>query len=177
MTRIRDRLICATAIALFTCSITNPSNAQSEETEKSESGDFDEALDELTIDVANSIGDAAGQLGLSIDGDLRVGNLFAGDDFEDLRIGNADAVRARWRIRSTWGITERFRAVLRVAGICSTSECAPDVVVQSYIPTAVGMEDGQITIDEFFLQSFRSESFKLAIGRKQAKLVARGGVF
>jgi hypothetical protein len=39
------------------------------------------------------------------------------------------------------------------------------------------MKDGQITIDEFFLQSFRSERFNVAIGRMQAKFVARGGVF
>ncbi len=174
---IRDRLICATAIALFACSIADPSNAQTEETEESESGDFDEALDELSIDVEDSIGSAVERRGLSFDGDLRVGDLFAGDDFEDLKIGNADALRARWRIRSTWGITERFRAVLRVAGLCSTSDCTPDVVVQSYIPTVGGMKDGQITIDEFFLQSFRSERFNVAIGRMQAKFVARGGVF
>jgi hypothetical protein len=39
------------------------------------------------------------------------------------------------------------------------------------------MEDGQITIDEFFLQRFRSDRFNVAIGRMQAKFVARGGVF
>jgi len=39
------------------------------------------------------------------------------------------------------------------------------------------MKDGQITIDEFFLQSFRSDRFNVAIGRMQAKFVARGGVF
>ena len=39
------------------------------------------------------------------------------------------------------------------------------------------MKDGQVTIDEFFLQSFRSERFNVAIGRMQAKFVARGGVF
>jgi hypothetical protein len=39
------------------------------------------------------------------------------------------------------------------------------------------MKDGQITIDEFFLQRFRSDRFNVAIGRMQAKFVARGGVF
>jgi hypothetical protein len=39
------------------------------------------------------------------------------------------------------------------------------------------MTDGQITLDEFFLQSFRSDRFNVAIGRMQAKFVARGGVF
>ena len=177
MSRFRDRQVCAIAIALLSCFVANPSNAQSEEAEESESGDFDEALDELSIDVEDSIGSALERRGLSFDGDLRVGYLFAGDDFEDLQIGNADAIRARWRIRSTWGITERFRGVLRVAGLCSTSDCDPDFVVQPYIPTGSSMTDGQITIDEFFLQSFRSDRFNVAIGRMQAKFVARGGVF
>ena len=64
-----------------------------------------------------------------------------------------------------------------MAGLCSTSECEPDFVLQSYIPTDAGMKDGQITIDELFLQRFRSDRFNVAIGRMQVKSVARGGVF
>ena len=177
MTSKVDRLVCALPIALFTCLIANLGNAQSEEADESDSGDFDEALDELSIDVAHSIGDAAGQLGLRIDGDLRIGHVLAGDEFDDIVLRDPDAIRARWRIRSTWGITERLRGVVRVAGLCSTSECQPDFVLQPYIPTGASMKDGQITIDEFFLQRFRSDRFNVAIGRMQAKFVARGGVF
>jgi hypothetical protein len=177
MTGIRDRQVCAIAIALFTCFVADPSDAQSEEAEESDSEDFDEALDELSIDVAHSIGDALERRGISIDGDLRIGDIFVGDNIDDVRLGEAEAIRARWRIRSTWGITERFRGVLRVAGLCSTSNCDPDFVAQPYIPTGASMKDGQITIDEFFLQRFRSDRFNVAIGRMQAKFVARGGVF
>ena len=177
MTRIRNRQVFANAIALFALFVADPGNAQSEEAEELDSGSFDEALDELLIDVENSIGNAVGRLGLSFDGDLRIGDIFAGDNIDDLKVGKAEAIRARWRIRSTWGITERFRGVLRVAGLCSTSDCDPDFVVQPYIPTGVSMKDGQITIDEFFLQRFRSERYNVAIGRMQAKFVARGGVF
>jgi hypothetical protein len=177
MTRIQNRLIRVVAIALIGCFIAHPSNAQSDEAEGSDSSGFDEALDELSIDVEHSIADAVEKLGLSLNGDLRIGNLFAGDDIDDVRLGKAEAIRARWRIRSTWGITERFRGVLRVAGLCSTSDCDPDFVVQPYIPTGSSMTDGQITIDEFFLQRFRSDRFNVAIGRMQAKFVARGGVF
>jgi hypothetical protein len=155
----------------------DPSNAQSVEAEASDSENFNEALDELSIDVAHSIGDAIERRGLSFDGDLRIGDIFVGDDIDNVRLGEAEAIRARWRIRSTWGITDRFRGVLRIAGLCSTSNCHPDFVVQPYIPTGASMKDGQITIDEFFLQSFRSERFNVAIGRMQAKFVARGGVF
>jgi hypothetical protein len=165
------------AIALFTCLVAEPGNAQSEDTEEPDSVSFDEALDEQSIDVSSSIGDAVERRGFSINGDLRVGSQFFGDDIEDVTRRTADVIQARWRIRSTWGITERFRGVLRVAGLCSTSECEPDFVLQPYIPTNVSMKDGQITIDELFLQSFRSERFNVAIGRMQAKFVARGGVF
>ena len=144
---------------------------------KSEPGDFDEALDEQAIDVESSIGDAVERRGLSINGDLRVGNLFNGDDIEDVTLGDPDAIRARWRIRSAWGITERFRGVLRVAGLCSTNNCNPDFILQPNVPTAISIADGQITIDELFLQSFRSDRFNVAIGRMQTKFVARGGVF
>ncbi len=177
MTRFRIRQICAIATALFTCFVADSGYAQSEEAEDSDTGDFDEALDELSIDVEHSIADAVEQLGLSFTGDLRIGQIFVGDDIDVVRLGAADTIRARWRIRSTWGFTERFRGVLRVAGLCSANECDPDFVVQSYIPTGSSMTDGQITIDEFFLQRFRSDRFNVAIGRMQAKFVARGGVF
>ncbi len=177
MSRFRIRLKSTVAMVLVTCFIGGPSDAQLEEAEESDSQSFDDALDELSIDVAHSIGDALERRGLTFDGDLRFGQIFVGDEIDDVRLGEADTFRARWRIRSTWGITERFRGVVRVAGLCSTSECEPDFVLQSYIPTDAGMKDGQITIDEFFLQRFRSDRFNVAIGRMQVKSVARGGVF
>ena len=61
----------AIAIALFTCFVADRSNAQPVEAEQSDSGDFDEALDEMSIDVGNSIGDALQQRGLAFDGDSR----------------------------------------------------------------------------------------------------------
>jgi len=177
MTRIRIGLTYAVATALFTCLVVDSGNAQSVEAENSDSENFDEALDEVSIDVAHSIGDAIDRRGLRIDGDLRIGYIVAGDDIHDIRLDDSDTIRARWRIRSTWGITEHFRGVIRVAGLCSTSECQPDFALQSYVPTGSSMQDGQITIDEFFLQRFRSDRFNVAIGRMQVKSVARGGVF
>jgi hypothetical protein len=77
----------------LTCFVADPSNAQSEEADESDSRDFDEALDELSIDVANSIGDAEGQLGLSINGDLRIGHVLAGDEFDDIVLRDPDVKR------------------------------------------------------------------------------------
>jgi hypothetical protein len=177
VTSTRNRQTCVTALALLVSLIANPGKAQSVENEEPESEGFDEALDELAIDVADSIGDALERRGLFFDGDLRLGYVFTGDDLDDVRFGDADALRMRWRIRSAWGITENLRSVIRVAGLCSTSECEPDFILQPDIPGASGIRDGQITIDEFFLQRFRSDRFNVALGRMQVKSVARGGVF
>jgi hypothetical protein len=182
MIRIREQLLCVVVLCAATTVAAAAEEQESESpatesAEESEAGDFDEALDEQAIDVAHSIGGAVERRGLSIAGDLRVGNLFVGDDIDDVTLGDADAIRARWRIRSTWGITERFRGVLRVAGLCSTNNCDPDFIMQPNVPTGTSTADGQITIDELFLQSFRGDRFNVAIGRMQTKFVARGGVF
>ena len=177
MTRIRIRLTYAVATALFACLVADPGNAQSVQADNSDSESFDEALDEVPIDVLDSIGDAIEQRGLRFDGDFRIGDTFVGNDIDDVRLGDPDTIRARWRIRSTWGITERLRGVVRVAGLCSSDECEPDFVLQPNTSTSTTMEDGQITIDEFFLQRFRTDRFNVAIGRMQTKFVARGGVF
>ena len=177
MTRIRTRLTVAVATALFTCLVADTGNAQSVQVENSDSKSFDEALDEVPIDVLDSIGDAMEQRGLRFDGDFRLGDTFVGDDIDAVTLGAPDSIRARWRIRSTWGIAEGFRGVARVAGLCSSDECKPDFVLQPNTSTSTTMEDGQITIDEFFLQRFRTDRFNVAIGRMQTKFVARGGVF
>jgi hypothetical protein len=182
MSGMRENLVCVVVLCALLAATRAaesqpPESPATESAEESEPGDFDEALDEQAIDVESSIGDAVERRGLSINGDLRVGNLFNGDDIEDVTLGDPDAIRARWRIRSAWGITERFRGVLRVAGLCSTNNCDPDVILQPNVPTGISIVDGQITIDELFLQSFRSDRFNVAIGRMQTKFVARGGVY
>jgi len=94
MTRIRDWRVCSIAFALVACLFADPSNAQSVEAEASDSENFNEALDELSIDVAHSIGDAIERRGLSFDGDLRIGDIFVGDDIDNVRLGEAEAI---WR--------------------------------------------------------------------------------
>jgi hypothetical protein len=39
------------------------------------------------------------------------------------------------------------------------------------------MADGDVTVDEFFLQWYKLDRFDVALGRMQTKFVARGGVF
>ena len=90
-------------MVLVTCFISGPSDAQLEEAEESDSQSFDDALDELSIDVAHSIGDALERRGLTFDGDLRFGQIFVGDEIDDVRLGEADMFRARWRIQVNLG--------------------------------------------------------------------------
>ena len=128
-------------------------------------------------DAEGSLQDAVEKRGVSVTGDLRLAYSNFDLDRQDVNSEDEDAFRMRWRFEGTWGITERLRTVTRVAGICSTEECDPDWYLEPEIPTPVGLEDGQITLDQFFFHWFRSDRFDLAVGRLQTKFVARGGVY
>jgi hypothetical protein len=164
----------ATAITLIGLILVHPVFAQSE---SEEPADDAEILEDLDIDVQGSIDDAEEQRGIAVDGDLRLGFIFAGEDIQSIVSSDSGHLRSRWRLRSGWGISDRFRAVGRVSGICSTNECDPEFILQPDIPTPVGISDGQITIDSLFFQWFRTEKFNVAVGRMETKFVARGGVY
>ena len=165
------------AITLFVFCFADHSAAQLMDANESSSVDFKEKVSELDIDVQDSIGDPEERRGFGLDGDLRLSYLFAGDDIQDVVFGETDVFRARWRIRSIWGISNRLRGALRIAGICSSDDCDPDIILQPEIPTSTSIKDGQITIDALFLQWFRTDRFNIAVGRMETKFVARGGVF
>ena len=164
-------------IMLFVCCFADHSSAQLMDAIESSFADFEEELGELDIDVQDSIDDPEERRGFSLDGDLRLGYVFAGDSIPDGLFGKTDIFRARWRIRSIWGIANRLRGVLRVAGICSSEDCDPDFILQPELPASASIKDGQITIDALFLQWFRTDRFDIAVGRMETKFVARGGVF
>lgn len=167
----RSKLVAATLVALV---IAQPVLGQ---TEDEELLDDAEVLDDLDIDVQGSIDDAEDKRGLGVDGDLRLGYVFAGEDFQGVVSGDSGHLRLRWRLRSVWGISERLRAVGRVSGTCSGLQCDPEFIMQPDIPTPIGLGDGQITIDSLFFQWFRTDKFNVAVGRMETKYVARGGVY
>jgi len=173
-TRHWSLIFKAFAIALIGLMIVHPAFGQAEDEELADDA---EELDEPDIDVQGSIDDAEEQRGIVLDGDLRLGYVFAGEDFQGIIASDGGHLRSRWRLRSVWGVSERFRAVGRVSGICSGVECDPDFILQPDIPTPVGLGDGQITIDSLFFQWFRTEKFNVAVGRLETKFVARGGVY
>jgi hypothetical protein len=135
--------------------------------------DYDGSLDDATssIDIRNVLE------GFRLTADVRVGFSGSRVDERDGESRTHDVVRARWRLRNEFGITPYLRTVGRVSGICSSDECSPNLFFDDHIPTTNGMADGDITIDEAYLQWFRLDRFDLALGRMQTKFVARGGVF
>jgi len=143
------------------------------EEEETVAADTDGSLD----DAANSI-DVRDELdGVGVSVDVRVGYFEAEIDERDVTIVGEDFVVSRWRIRTEADFTQYLRVVGRVAGLCSSEECSPNLVLEDSIPTTNGMTDGDITVDEAYLHWFRLDRFDLALGRLQTKFVARGGVF
>lgn len=165
------------SIAVLVCCLASHSAAEDVEAGEDGAVDFVEELDELEIDVEGSIGDAQERRGIGVNGDLRIGYVFAGEDFQDVTLGETDVLRARWRLRSTLGFSNKLRAVIRLAGVCSTEGCDPDFIMQPNTSTVTSLDDGQVTIDSLFLHWFRSDRFDVAVGRMETKFVARGGVF
>ena len=164
-------------IAVLGCCFAEASLAELTEEDEQITTDFDQELGEQEIDVQGSIEDAVEIRGFRLDGDLRLGYVFAGEDLQDVSFGETDILRARWRVKSSWGIASGLRASLRLAGLCSTEDCTPDFILQPELPTRASIEDGQVTVDALFLQWFRSDRFDIAVGRMETKFVARGGVF
>ena len=117
-------------------------------------------------DAESSIGDAVEKRGWTLDGDVRLSYVNADVDITDEQSLDIDQLRARWRLQSSYGITERIRVSARLAGLCSSDECQPDFYLEPDIPTPVGLEDGQITLDELFIHWFRTERFDLGFQRQ-----------
>ena len=154
-----------------TAGITDETDATNEE--QAIAADSDGSLDDASSSI--DVEKALDGFGLSIDLRLTLRDsdveLGSGVDLSD------NELLARWRIRSEAGLFPYLRAVGRVSGLCSTEECSPNLVLDNYVPTRNGMENGDITIDEAYLHWFKAKRFDLAVGRMQTKFVARGGVF
>ena len=135
--------------------------------------DADGSLD----DAANSIDVRMVPNGVGLSVDVRVGYFQSEIDERDNSSRSEDETGGRWRFRTSVELFPSLRAVGRVAGLCSTDECSPNLVLESSIPTTNGMERGDITLDEAYFHWFRVDQFDLAVGRLQTKFVARGGVF
>lgn len=152
--------------------------ATNESDEPEPTADMQEAdADIMSMDVASSILDATNRQDLiTFGGDIR--SAYSNSD-TDLRQGGSerdDEITGRLRLNGSWNPFETLRFTARAAFICSTNSCSPDISLDSNI-AGNSVEAGKITLDEFFLQWFRTAKFDLAVGRLQTRFVARGGVF
>ena len=146
----------------------------------------EEEAEELSLDVESSIDDfkevpeetpTTALLGWHLRGDLRSAYSYSDLDDRDGSSDDEDVFGVRARFGAEWRMAPGLRTVIRAAGVCSTNDCSPDLILEETIPTSNGIDDGDATLDQFFVHWFRSNRFDAAIGRMQTKFVTRGGVF
>jgi len=133
--------------------------------------------DVMSLDVAGSIVDATNRKNFAtFRMDIRGGYSASAIDLRDGDSNRDDEVTARLRFGGGWNPFETLRLTAGVAYICSTKSCDPNASLESGI-AGNSIEPGKLTVDEFFMQWFRTNKFDLAVGRLQTRFVARGGVF
>ena len=128
------------------------------------------------VDIESSIDDAKAKIGWSSRGDFRALVSSTEEDARDGSSIDSDEIIGRLRLEVTWNFTSSLRASARLAGSCTDEDCDLGFVLDRSIPGTT-LERGKFTFDELFLHFFQSESFDIAIGRMQTKLVTRAGVF
>ena len=133
--------------------------------------------DIMSMDVGSSIINAVNARGFTQLGfDVR-----AAATWSDKRLGDGgsdrdDGFTTRLRLEGKWNPREALSVNGRVALVCTDESCSPDLSFESGV-AGTSIDAGKITLDEFFLQWFRTERFNLAAGRLQTRFVTRGGVF
>jgi hypothetical protein len=168
--------LVATASQAPAQTVSDPAEGETETEiaeKEAKEADYDGSLDDASssIDVRDVLE------GVSLSGDVRVGYSYAETDERTGGNSSEDVTRARWRLRSEMHFLPYLRAVARVAGLCSSEECEPNLILEQSIPTNNGIADGDITLDEAYFHWFRLQRFDIALGRMQTRFVARGGVF
>jgi len=111
------------------------------------------------------------------DGDLR-GGYFASD--VDQRDGNNDRndeFTLRFRYGANFGVSDHFRVRARVATVCGTDACDPNLTIDSTPANGSNINGGDIVLDELYVDIFNASRFDLVAGRMQTNANTRGGVF
>jgi len=168
------------SVAIF--SLTSTALAQDHEADPDEVLTTEEVA--IEADTDGSLDDADGSIslrevvrGFNLSADFRGAYEGTEIDSSDGESISEDLLESRARMRADLGIFPFLRGTARLAARCSDFDCDMNFVVEDSIPTSNGMADGDVTIDEFFLQWYKLDRFDVALGRMQTKFVARGGVF
>jgi len=113
----------------------------------------------------------------SFGGDLRGGYFDSQVDLRDGGKDNSDEFALRFRYGANFGFTDQARLKARIATTCTDSSCDPNVDIASRPGNGANINDGDIVIDEFYLDLFQRGRFDIGLGRMQTRSVTRGGVF
>ncbi|MGY1458014.1 porin [Luteimonas sp. A534] len=102
-------------------------------------------------------------------GDIRFGYVASETRARDGATTDADSVRARVRFRVRGELGGGWHASGRVAARLDTEQGNDEFWLRTYAPGPAGLEDGQATIDEAYLEYRPAESpWSLRLGRFQA---------
>jgi hypothetical protein len=134
--------------------------------------------DPATIDTEGSLDYAYSERKhASFDGDIRGGFFNVETDLRDGSTDHSDEFALRIRYGANLGFTDRARLKVRLAARCTDSSCDPNLDFDSTPGAGANTEDGDIVVDELYLDFFQRGRFDLALGRLQTRSVTRGGVF
>lgn len=152
--------------------------------DESDPEESDEADEEDEDNLSGSLDDTSGSIeaapdaeGLNFNGDLRIRSIYSDLDQRDGTNDSSSVVRGRFRVGGIYKITDQWLLGGRLASNCSTDECNPAFVLDSNPGNQSNIDDGDITLDQLYLHTFRLQKFDVAVGRLQTKFVARSGVF
>ncbi len=134
--------------------------------------------DPANLDVQGSLDYAYSEAKrASFDGDVRAGYFNVQTDLRDGSSDNSDEFAVRVRYGVNLGFSDRARLKARLASRCSDSSCDPDTDWGSTPANGADTDNGDIVVDELYLDFFQRGRFDLALGRMQTRSVTRGGVF
>jgi hypothetical protein len=159
-----------------------PVEEQPEGTEKAE-GEIEELaaeedeVDTPDVETDTTVDGVEDRRGWSSQGALRPIVDYFDRENRDGTLFNQERLGARLRLEIIAQPHRLFRFGTRLAGVCFTGECDVDFVMESATPSNSGLEGGQFTFDELFVQWSRRNRFDIAVGRLQTRFVLRGGVY
>ncbi len=134
--------------------------------------------DPLYVDIEDSLEYGYSEPGrLTFDGDLRSGYFATDVDQRDGTSDSSDEFALRVRYGMNVGISDRLRLKARLASVCTDSDCSPAVDVSRTPANTTNIDNGDIVLDELYLDLFESDRWDLGLGRMQTRAVTRGGVF
>jgi hypothetical protein len=134
--------------------------------------------DPSLIDLNDSLDYADSEKGRwRFDGDLR-GGYFASDvDQRDGSSSQNDAFTLRFRYGANFGISDNVRVRARLATVCGTEACDPNLTIDRTPARGSNINGGDIVLDELYVDVFKASRFDLVVGRMQTNANTRGGVF